>query len=64
MKIDLNDNVYDWCYRATTISHFPSFYDFVSNKNANPLNDHGHFDVNKYFSHFRREKQIENFKIY
>ena len=30
----------------------------------NPLNNQGQFDVSKYFSHYRREKQIENYKIY
>jgi hypothetical protein len=41
--IDLFDNIYDWTVRATTIKHFPSFYDFIENQDSSPFNDWGKF---------------------
>ena len=37
--IDLFDNMYDWGVRATTIKHFPRFYDFIENLDISSMND-------------------------
>ena len=41
--IKLDDNIFDWSVRATTIKSFPNYFDFIENQEINPLNDQGRF---------------------
>ena len=39
--INLDDNKYDWCLKATIISRYPDFYNFFDCPSVNPFDKRG-----------------------
>ena len=42
-KIDLNDKLYDWSVKATTLLGFPDFFDFSKASSVPTFNNQGEF---------------------